>query len=325
MKVLITGIAGFIGFHLAKSLIKHDVEILGVDNVNAYYSTRLKRARLNELGNGVRFIEMDIADHDDFIAFVVSEAPDVIVHLAAQAGVRYSIEKPFDYARANLLGHLAVLEACRHNKNLSHLVYASSSSVYGENSISPFTEADTADQPVSLYAATKRSDELMSSSYSHLYGINQIGLRFFTVYGSWGRPDMAYWKFTSKIFEGAPISVFNNGMMRRDMTHVSDVVAGITATVLTPPRLSANERPHRIYNVGNNQPEQLLDMIDTIEQLVGRRATKVFAGMQPGDVTETYADINSFQTDYNYNPQTKMQDGLREFIEWFRDWRSHNT
>ncbi|MEL6474482.1 MAG: NAD-dependent epimerase/dehydratase family protein [Pseudomonadota bacterium] len=322
MKLLITGIAGFIGFHTARRLVEAGHDIVGVDNVNPYYSIDLKRARLAALGDRVQLHEIDIADTAAIHNLICGEVPDVVVHLAAQPGVRYSIQQPFDYASANLVGHLSVLEACRHAKGLSHLVYASSSSVYGETSKAPFSEFEPANEPVSLYGATKRCDELMSSSYAHLYGIRQIGLRFFTVYGSWGRPDMAYWKFAHRMFEGEPIQIFNNGDMRRDMTHIDDVAAGIVAAATRTPEFVAGERTHRIYNVGNSRPERLLDMVETLERLVGKPATKVFEGMQAGDVTETYADIRRFKADYGYDPKTSMKDGLAEFVDWFRDWRA---
>lgn len=325
MKVLITGIAGFIGFHVARNLSAQGCEIVGLDNINSYYSRELKRARLADLGEKARFIEGDLTDHDQLRSIVASEAPEVIIHLAAQAGVRYSIEEPFEYASANLVGHLSVLEAARHAPNLSHLIYASSSSVYGQTSTAPFSEDEPATEPVSFYAATKRCDELMSSSYAHLYGIKQLGIRFFTVYGSWGRPDMAYWTFAQRMFNDEPIQIFNNGEMRRDLTHISDVAAGLTAATLTPPIFEGGERPHRVYNVGNSRPEQLIDLVDTIEGLVGKPATRVFAPMQPGDVTETYADIRRFQTDYGYDPKTSMADGLAEFIDWYRTWRTRGT
>lgn len=322
MKVLVTGVAGFIGFHVTKRLLEEGCDVVGIDNINSYYSTDLKRARLRELGNRVKFVETDMTNNDELRAIVSEEAPTVIVHLAAQPGVRYSIEKPFEYSNTNLIGHLSVLEAARHAPGLSHVVYASSSSVYGQTSTAPFSETEPANEPVSLYAATKRCDELMSSSYAHLYGIKQIGLRFFTVYGSWGRPDMAYWKFAERMFDGEPIHIFNNGEMRRDLTHISDVAAGVVAAALTPPVFDQAERPHRIYNVGNSRPEKLLDIVDTIERLVGVNATKIFDGMQPGDVEETYADIRRFKADYGYDPKTDMQEGLAEFVDWYRHWRN---
>ncbi|MEM7767236.1 MAG: NAD-dependent epimerase/dehydratase family protein [Pseudomonadota bacterium] len=321
MKVLITGIAGFVGFHTARALSAKGHEVVGVDSLSPYYGIGLKQARLEALGDRAAFHEISVADRERFGRFVEDEAPDVMVHLAAQPGVRHSIEHPFDYAEANLLGHLSVLEACRHSKSIRHLVYASSSSVYGDTSTVPFSEDQAAVEPVSLYAATKRADELMSSSYAHLYGLKQIGLRFFTVYGAWGRPDMAYWMFTQRIFDGEPIRVFNGGQMRRDMTYVDDVVAGVVAAIETAPDFAEAERPHRVYNVGNSTPEPLMDMINVIERLVGQPAEKIMEPMQPGDVTETYADISRFQADYGYVPKTRMEDGLAVFVDWYRDWR----
>ena len=289
-------------------------------NLNAYYSLDLKRARLAALPATVRFESLDIADAPALAALVRREAPQVVVHLAAQGGVRYSIENPFAYAHSNLLGHLSVLEACRHAEGLSHLVYASSSSVYGDDSEVPFRETAVVNQPVSLYAATKASDELMSSAYAHLYGLKQVGLRFFTVYGRWGRPDMAYWLFAERMLRDEPINVFNEGRMRRDMTHVSDVVAGLAAVVDQAPAFRDGERPHRVYNVGNSHPETLIDMIETLEAAVGRPARKTFLPMQPGDVTETYADISRFQADYGYSPRTPISEGLPDFVAWLRGY-----
>lgn len=322
MKILITGMAGFVGFHVARRLVSAGHDVVGLDSLVPYYSLDLKHARLAELGDSVSFHEIDISNAEAVSVLMDAESPDVVVHLAAQPGVRYSIDEPFEYASANLVGHLSILEACRHAKGLSHLVYASSSSVYGETSTVPFSEFEPANEPVSLYGATKRCDELMSSSYAHLYGIRQLGLRFFTVYGSWGRPDMAYWSFTQKMFDGEPIQIYNNGEMRRDMTHVDDVSAGIVAATLQTPKFRAGERTHRLYNVGNSRPEKLLDMVETLERLVGKPATKIFEGMQPGDVTETYADIRRFKADYGYDPKTKMADGLAEFVDWYRGWRT---
>ncbi len=321
MKILLTGIAGFIGFHTARALVRNGHSVVGVDCLTPYYGLGLKRARLDVLGDSARIFEMSVADREAFAALVRDEAPDAMVHLAAQPGVRHSFDHPFDYAEANLLGHLSVLEACRHSASISHLVYASSSSVYGDTSTAPFSEDQTAVEPVSLYAATKRADELMSSSYAHLYGLKQVGLRFFTVYGAWGRPDMAYWMFTQRIFDGEPIRVFNGGRMRRDMTYVDDVVAGVCAAIERVPVFAEGERPHRIYNVGNSRPEQLLDMIECLERLVGRPAERILEPMQPGDVTETYADITRFNRDYGFVPKTAMADGLAVFVDWYRTWR----
>ncbi|WDI31737.1 NAD-dependent epimerase/dehydratase family protein [Hyphococcus flavus] len=320
MKALITGIAGFIGFHTAKRLAKSGWNVIGVDNLNDYYDPALKRARLAVLDGQIAFHELDIAAAVAFAKLVETEKPDVVIHLAAQAGVRYSIDNPFAYARSNLLGHLSVLEACRHADHLSHLIYASSSSVYGGNTKTPFSETDPVDAPVSLYAATKKSDELMSSTYAHLYGIKQIGLRFFTVYGPWGRPDMAYWTFTQKMIKGEPIPVFNHGKMRRDFTFIDDVVDRVAAIADKPPVFSKHERPHKIYNIGNHTPVPLLDFISALENATGCKAKKDMQDMQPGDVIETFADVSRLSEDYGFNPSTPIESGLKTFVEWYRSY-----
>lgn len=320
MKILITGIAGFIGFHTAKRLAKSGHTISGVDNLNDYYSPTLKKARIAELGDAITFSQIDIADADAFSAFVKTQTPDVVIHLAAQAGVRYSIDNPFAYARSNLLGHLSVLEACRHANDLSHLIYASSSSVYGGNEKTPFSENDPVDAPVSLYAATKKSDELMSSTYAHLYNLKQVGLRFFTVYGPWGRPDMAYWTFTDKLLRGESIPVFNHGDMRRDFTFIDDVTKCIEAIANQPPKFESTERPHKVYNIGNHTPVPLLDMISTLETATNCTAKLDMKPMQPGDVQQTYADVSRLVADYGFNPSTPIKDGLQQFVEWYRGY-----
>ncbi len=322
MRVLITGVAGFIGFHTANRLAALGHQVVGVDNLNDYYSVELKRARLARLGKSVRFERLDIANADALRALMATEQPHVVIHLAAQAGVRHSLDNPFAYAHSNLLGHLSVLEACRHTKALSHLIYASSSSVYGGNTKAPFSEDDRVDQPVSLYAATKRADELMSASYAHLYGVRQIGLRFFTVYGPWGRPDMAYWLFVERILRGEPIRVFNHGDMRRDFTHIDDIVNGIEAITLSEPQFSADERPHRIYNIGNHRPVSLTDFIATLERHLGRNAIQNLEPMQPGDVYETFADITHLQRDYGFRPTIEIDEGLRDFVDWYLEYHS---
>jgi UDP-glucuronate 4-epimerase len=319
MKVLLTGIAGFIGAHTARRLSSLGHEVVGIDNLNDYYDPGLKHARLTTLDNQIRFVEMDIADHERLRSLVLQESPDVVLHLAAQAGVRYSLENPFAYAHSNLMGHLSVLEACRHAEGLSHLVYASSSSVYGGNDKVPFSEDDRVDLPVSLYAATKRADELMGSTYAHLYGIRQIGLRFFTVYGTWGRPDMAYWIFTKSILEGKPIRVFNNGELERDFTHIDDITAGIIATVQAPV-FEEGQRPHRVYNIGNNKPSNVMDFVRLIETYTGNKATINFEPMQSGDVASTCADITQMNRDYRFKPTVSLADGLREFVDWYRGY-----
>ncbi len=317
-KALITGAAGFIGFHAAKRLSNAGWAVTGADNFNDYYNPALKRARVAKLGDAVKVHEIDVAEPSAFSELVQDVDPDIVIHLAAQAGVRYSIDHPHAYAHSNLSGHLSVLEGCRHAKNLSHLIYASSSSVYGGNQKTPFSESDPVDNPVSLYAATKRSDELMSATYAHLYGIKQVGLRFFTVYGPWGRPDMAYWTFTDKILKDEAIPVFNHGKMRRDFTYIDDVTACIERIANTPPSFEPNERPHRLYNIGNHTPVELLDFIGTLEKSIGKVATKEMLPMQPGDVVETYADVARLSKDYGFNPSTPISEGLKAFVEWRR-------
>lgn len=316
--VLITGAAGFIGFHTAARLAQAGWRVIGADNFNDYYDPALKRARLKELDNAAVIHEIDIADADAFSELVRDTSPEVIIHLAAQAGVRYSIDNPFAYARSNLTGHLSVLEACRHAKGLSHLIYASSSSVYGGNTKTPFSETDPVDAPVSLYAATKRADELMSSTYAHLYGIKQLGLRFFTVYGPWGRPDMAYWTFTDKILKGEPIPVYNNGDMRRDFTYVDDVTEAIERMAAKVPDFTGEDRPHRLYNIGNHTPVPLMDFIAALENALGKKAVIDMQPMQPGDVKETYADVARLAADYGFNPETPIGEGLKRFADWRR-------
>lgn len=321
MKVLITGAAGFIGMHTAVRLNSAGHTLLGVDNFNDYYDPALKRARQNNIEAFCPIETVDISDVDKIKATILEFEPQVIVHLAAQAGVRYSLENPMAYIQSNVTGHTAILEACRElGDKLSHLVYASSSSVYGGNTKIPFSETDEVNQPVSLYAATKRADELISSTYAHLFGIKQIGLRFFTVYGPWGRPDMAYWSFTRNILNDKTIRIFNHGDMRRDFTYVDDIVSCIGAITEKAPEFAAEERPHRVYNIGNNNPEQLMDVIEILETALGKEAIKEFVGMQPGDVRETYANIDAINRDYGYEPTTSISDGLPRFISWYRQY-----
>ena len=317
--VLLTGAAGFIGAHVAKVLLDRGVEVTGVDNLNAYYPVELKRERLKSLAarNGFSFHQVDIADHEALRSLPAAQTADAVLHLAAQAGVRYSIENPFAYAASNLVGHLSVLELVRHSPNKPRLVYASSSSVYGANTKVPFSEEDRVDSPVSLYAATKRADELMSETYSRLYDMQQIGLRFFTVYGPWGRPDMAYWSFTKNILEGAPIRVFNNGNLERDFTYIDDIVAGVVATLMDPPR-TPNPAAHRIYNIGNNRPEKLERFISIVEKAVGKPAQKIMEPMQAGDVYSTYASIDALARDYGFAPKTSLEEGIPKFVDWYR-------
>ena len=318
MNVLITGIGGFIGHHAAVRLAGDGHVVAGVDNLNDYYDVGLKQARLDALPRSVSFQKLDIADEADLAGAFERFKPDLVLHLAAQAGVRYSLEQPFAYARSNLVGHLSVLEACRNAAVAPTLIYASSSSVYGHDSTSPFSETERADKPVSLYAATKRSGELLSESYAHLYGIKQIGLRFFTVYGSWGRPDMAYWIFTEKILNGEPIRVFNHGDMRRDFTYIDDITECIARIVKAPEKAVSDDQPHTVYNIGNQNPEPLMEMIATLERLLDKKATIRFEDMQPGDVKETCANVERLTQDYGYNPATPLERGLSEFVNWFR-------
>ena len=321
MFFLVTGVAGFIGSRVAAGLLDAGHRVIGIDSLNDYYDPALKEARLAQLQaqKGFTFRHLDLADHETLLALPERDEIDRVVHLAAQAGVRYSIENPFAYASSNLTGHLSVLELCRHAARQPLLAYASSSSVYGDNTQAPFREDAAVDSPVSLYAATKRADELMSQTYAKLYEIEQIGMRFFTVYGPWGRPDMAYWSFTEKILKGETIRVFNGGQMKRDFTYIDDAVSGVMAIATGQPHFESGRRPHRIYNIGHNEPIALLDFIATIERATGRTAQKQMEPMQPGDVTETCADITRMQTDYGYAPKVSLSDGISRFVSWFRE------
>lgn len=323
MTVLVTGAAGFIGFHVSRTLLSRNTSVIGIDNMNDYYDVNLKKARLKELegDDNFSFKKLDFADHDALFKEFEGEQIDQIVHLGAQAGVRYSLDAPFAYAQANLVGHLSILELARRQANLKHLVYASSSSVYGGNTKMPFAEADFVDHPVSLYAATKKSDELLSQSYSHLYGIPQTGLRFFTVYGPWGRPDMAYWLFTEALFENRPIRLFNQGNMSRDFSYIDDVVAGILTCLESPPQPQSGGAPHKVYNIGGGRPEDLSKMVEIIERETGIVAEKILAPMQPGDVEKTFADISSIRNDLGFEPATTIDQGLPEFVKWYRVYR----
>ena len=323
MQFLVTGAAGFIGHRIALSLLEAGHSVVGIDNLNAYYDVELKRARLRRLAPhaGFRFQELDIADHEALMALPERDGIDRVVHLAAQAGVRYSIENPFAYAASNLTGHLSVLEFCRRSARAPLLVYASSSSVYGDSRDVPYSEEAVINDPVSLYAATKRADELMSQAYAKLYGLQQVGVRFFTVYGPWGRPDMAYWTFTDRILRGETIRVFNHGDMRRDFTYIDDAIAGLSAIALGEPKFEGLARPHRIYNIGHNQPVGLLDFIAKIEAATGESARIALEPMQPGDVEETCADISAMQRDYGYNPNTELGQGIATFVDWYRHQR----
>ncbi len=321
MSVLVTGAAGFIGFHVAQGLIARGERVVGVDNLVPYYSVELKRARLARLDGEDRFTfhQADVGD-PEAVAAVAAAHPEIdrVVHLAAQAGVRYSLENPHAYIRANVDGQLVILELCRHMKGLRHLVYASSSSVYGGNRTLPFAADDRVDRPLSLYAATKRAAELMSLAYGHLFALPMTGLRFFTVYGPWGRPDMSAYIFTRAIFEGEPLPVFNRGRMKRDFTYIDDVVQGVLAAIDRPPAAGDGGPPHRLYNLGNHRSEELMRLIGLIEQAVGRKARIEMLPMQPGDVKETYADIEDARRDLGFDPRTTIDEGIPRFVEWFR-------
>ncbi|MEK7661373.1 MAG: NAD-dependent epimerase/dehydratase family protein [Pseudomonadota bacterium] len=323
MLILVTGVAGFIGSHVAQALLRQNHEIIGIDNLNAYYDPKLKLDRLEGLGNqpNFEFIEGDIAEPKTFERLARKNEIGVIIHLAAQAGVRYSITNPFEYAHSNLIGHLTVLEFARNLKTDPLLIYASSSSVYGNNLVAPFSEAAALNQPVSLYAATKLADEMMSYCYAHLYGLRQIGLRFFTVYGPWGRPDMAYWDFSEAILAGRPIQVFNHGDMMRDFTYIDDIVEGIVRIASQEPVFPIAEPPHKVYNIGNNQPVKLLEFIATLENALGKKAEMEYLPMQAGDVYETSADITALQRDYGFAPNTPLAKGLQKFADWYLAWR----
>ena len=320
MTILVTGIAGFIGSHLAKNLLKRGESILGIDNLSDYYDVNLKKDRLNNLKTykNLTFENIDISNYDDLEKVIKTYKISKVCHLAAQAGVRYSLEAPMEYIKSNIVGHLNILEICR-NLNIKNLVYASSSSVYGGNTKVPFSTEDRVDTPVSLYAATKRSDELMSYTYNHLYGINTIGLRFFTVYGPWGRPDMATWIFTKKIINGDPIEVYNNGIMERDFTYIDDIISG-TISILDSCKEETNQSFSKVYNIGNNKPENLLDFISIIEDYLGIQAIKVMKPLQKGDVANTYADISAIKSDFNFIPKTKIIEGIPKFIDWYKSY-----
>lgn len=315
MKVLVTGAAGFIGFHLCRRLLERGDTVVGIDNLNDYYPVALKRARLAELGPDFDFRLCDIADRKALPSLFEAERFDRVVNLAAQAGVRYSIENPFAYVESNLVGFVNILECCRHY-GVEHLVYASSSSVYGGNEKTPFSEEDRVDEPVSLYAATKKADELMASCYSRLYGIPATGLRFFTVYGPWGRPDMAPMLFAKAISAGEAIKVFNEGNMLRDFTYIDDIVEGIVRVLDRAPSECGGRR-HRIYNIGCSSPVRLMDFISEIEDALGRKAGKIMLPMQPGDVPQTYADTTRLEAEMGYKPSIQLHEGISRFISWY--------
>jgi UDP-glucuronate 4-epimerase len=332
MNILVTGAAGFIGFHLCQALLKKGNKIVGYDNINDYYDTKLKQDRLAILqkDSNFTFIKADLADKEKVNKTFDETNFDRVINLGAQAGVRYSLQNPDTYINSNIVGFLNILEACRHHKT-AHLVYASSSSVYGMNTSMPFSVHDNVDHPVSLYAATKKSNELMAHTYSHLFGLPTTGLRFFTVYGPWGRPDMAPFLFTSAILEGRPIKVFNNGHMKRDFTFVDDIVEGVVRVAdlipqsnpdfdTTNPDPSTSKAPYKIYNIGNNQPVELLKFIETIEEKCGKKAEKIFMPMQAGDVVATYADVSDLMKDTGFSPATPLEVGIGKFVDWYRDY-----
>lgn len=320
-KILLTGAAGFIGFHLAKRLLEWGVNVIGFDNLNDYYDVKLKEDRLGILQKFVNFtfIKGDLTDAKAVMNLFDEHKPEIIVNLAAQAGVRYSIDNPHAYIQSNIIGFLKILEACRHNKT-EHLVYASSSSVYGMNKKIPFSVEDRVEKPASLYAATKKANELMAYTYSHLYGIPATGLRFFTVYGPYGRPDMAYFSFTDRIMKNEPIKIFNNGDMYRDFTYIDDVVKGIENILNNPPMVDEDGVKYKVYNIGNNKPEKLMDFIRTLEECLGKEAKKEYLPMQPGDVYRTYADVTELMKDFDFKPDTSIKTGLTEFVNWYKDY-----
>lgn len=332
MKILVTGAAGFIGFHVAKRLLERGDEVLGIDNLNDYYDPKLKQARLVQLEPfpSFRFLKMDIADRAAMEQLFAEHHFDRVIHLAAQAGVRYSLENPHVYIQSNVVGFLNVLEGCRHqwanDGGQHHLVYASSSSVYGANTKLPFSVNDPVDHPISLYAATKRADELMAYAYSHLYRIPTTGLRFFTVYGPWGRPDMALFKFTKAILEGKPIDVYNEGQMRRDFTYIDDIVEGVLrvtdriSQVATQGVEGSSRIPYKVYNIGNNSPVELCDFIYALETTLGKKAVLNLLPLQPGDVPATYADVDDLMRDMGFAPKTTVAQGIERFVKWYREY-----
>jgi len=332
MTILVTGAAGFIGFHLSKRLLAHDYHVIGVDNLNEYYDVLLKKERLNILKKNAHFefYKIDLANRESLNSIFEDKSINIVINLAAQAGVRYSLINPHSYVHSNLFGFINILEACRHYQ-VEHLIYASSSSVYGANSKIPFSTKDSVDHPVSIYAATKKSNELMAHTYSHLFNLPTTGLRFFTVYGPWGRPDMAYYSFTKDIIDGNTIKVFNNGDMSRDFTFIDDIVEGIIRLLDYPPKYNSNwdrgnpdpsssYAPYKIYNIGNNTPVKLMEFIHLLEKLIGKKAKVEFLPMQPGDVKETFADITNLQKDVGFYPSTTLEIGLGHFVDWYKDY-----
>lgn len=331
-KILVTGAAGFIGFHLAKVLLDRGDEVVGLDNLNDYYDVSLKQARLAQLDGrpNFRFVKLDLADRQGMADLFKTEKFDRVVNLAAQAGVRYSLKNPHAYIDSNLVGFVNILEGCRHNE-VQHLVYASSSSVYGANTRMPFSIHHNVDHPVSLYAASKKANELMAHTYAHLYRLPVTGLRFFTVYGPWGRPDMALFLFTKAILEGRPIDVFNYGKMRRDFTYIDDIVEGVMRTLDNTARPNpqwngdqpdpgTSNAPYRLYNIGNNNPVELMHLIETLEKALGRTAEKNLLPIQPGDVPATYADVDDLSRDVGFKPSTSIEEGVGRFVAWYRGY-----
>ncbi|MBZ4202924.1 MAG: NAD-dependent epimerase [Methylovulum sp.] len=332
MKILVTGAAGFIGSALCIRLLQRGDDVIGVDNLNDYYDVQLKQARLNRLLDYTKFTfkKLDIANQVEVQQLFQEQSVSKVMHLAAQAGVRYSITHPDTYINSNIVGFMNILEGCRHHK-VEHFAYASSSSIYGANTRMPFSIHDNVDHPVSLYAATKKANELMAHTYSHLYQLPTTGLRFFTVYGPWGRPDMSAFMFTKNIIEGKPIDVFNYGNHRRDFTYIDDIIEGVMRVVDKPalanqewsgdqPDPGTSKAPYRIYNIGNNTPVSLLTFIETLERCIGKEAIKHFLPMQPGDIPDTYADVTDLQKEFNYKPATQLREGLGHFVEWYKDF-----
>ena len=322
--ILITGSAGFIGFHLTKRLLDAGATVLGVDNLNAYYDISLKEARLDALKSSkFQFHKLDLTDGTALTALFAKTRPNIVVHLAAQAGVRHSIDNPAAYADSNLTGFFHILEACRNN-DITHLIYASSSAVYGGSKDNAFSETQATDTPISFYAATKKANEVMAHSYAHLYGMPCTGLRFFTVYGPWGRPDMAYWRFCARIMRHEPIPIYGNGHLSRDFTYIDDIIDGIMALIKLPPKKTAQDlAPARILNIGNNQPIQLKDFITALEDAIGIKAERHFLPMQAGDMTHTQADITALQTLTGFKPKWHINEGLGAFVKWYRHWHGN--
>ncbi len=330
-KVLVTGAAGFIGFHLSRRLLNDGYEVVGIDNINDYYDPSLKEARIEQIADdNFTFIKLDLADLDGVKKLFAEHKFNKVVNLAAQAGVRYSLENPYAYVNSNLVGFVNILEGCRHQK-VEHLVYASSSSVYGANTVIPFKEEHNVDHPVSLYAASKKANELMAHTYSHLYNLPTTGLRFFTVYGPWGRPDMALFKFTKAILNGDPIDVYNHGDMQRDFTYIDDIVEGVVRTLERTPKGDKNwsgehpdpassYAPYRVYNIGNNNPVKLMDMIALLEEELGQTAQKNMLPIQPGDVYITYADASNLMADTGFAPSTPLKEGIKRFVDWYVEY-----